>query len=64
MPSDSKGIVKRKNRDEPPESSDYTSDSSGFYSIRTVDGVENKKKILEKIGKQFGMQWKVEVIER
>lgn len=59
-----KGLVKRKNRDEPPKSSDYTSDSSGFYSIRTVDGAENKKKILDKIGKQLGMQWKVEVIER
>lgn len=59
-----KGLVKRKNRDEPPESSDYTSDSSGFYSIRTVDGAKNKKKILDKIGNQLGMQWKIEVIER
>ena len=59
-----KGLVKRKNRDEPPESSDYTSDSSGFYSIRTVDGAENKKRILEKIADELGLQWKVEVIYR
>lgn len=57
-----KGLVKRKNRDEPPESPDYTSDSSGFYSIRTVDGAENKKRILEKIGEQLVLQWNVEII--
>ena len=59
-----KGLVKRKNTDEPPESGDYTSDSSGLYSIRTVDGVENKKRILEKIGEQLSMQWKVEIVDR
>ena len=59
-----KGRVKRKRPDEPPESSDYTSDSSGFYSIRRVDAAENKKRILEIIGQRLGIQWKVEVIER
>ena len=59
-----KGRVKRKNIDEPPESGDYTSDSSGFYSIRTVDAAENKKRILEKIGEQLGIQWNVEVNDR
>ncbi len=59
-----KGRVKRKNIDEPPESGDYTSDSSGFYSIRTVDAVENKKRILEKIGEQLGIQWNIEVNDR
>ena len=58
-----KGRVKRKNIDEPPESGDYTSDSSGFYSIRTVDDAENKKRILEKIGEQLGIQWNVEVYD-
>lgn len=58
-----KGLIKRKKNGEPPESSDYTSDSSGFYSIRTVDGAENKKRILERIGQRLGIQWKVEVIE-
>lgn len=56
-----KGRVKRKNIDEPPESGDYTADSSGFYSIRTVDDAENKKRTLEKIGEQLGIQWNVEV---
>lgn len=59
-----KGRVKRKNIDEPPESGDYTSDSSGFYSIRTVDDAENKKRTLEKIGEQLGIQWNVEVNDR
>ena len=59
-----KGLVKRKNPDDPTESSDYTSDSSGFYSIRTFDAVENKKRILEEIGDRLEIQWNVEIIEK
>ncbi len=58
-----KGLIKRKNTDGSPESSDYTSDSSGLYSIRTVDEAERKKRILERIGEQLSLQWDVEVIK-
>ena len=59
-----KGLIKRKDTDGSPESSDYTSDSSGLYSIRTVDAAERKKRILERIGEQLSLQWDVEVIKR
>ena len=56
-------LVKRKNTDVPLEE-DYRLDKSGDYGIYTTYSAEDKAEHLKRISEKFGLQWKVEVIER
>ena len=59
----SRPLVKRKNADAPLEEG-YRPDSSGDYGIYTVYSAGDKAEHLNGISEKFGLQWKVEVIER
>ena len=56
-------LVKRKDTDAPLEES-YRPDSSGDYGIYTVYSAEKKAERLNEISGKFGLQWKVEVLEK
>lgn len=56
-------VVKRKNTDDAP-GKDRVPDTSGFYSIYAPYPVEEKEAHLKTISEKFGLQWKIEVIER
>ena len=59
----SRPLVKRKNADTPLEGG-YRQDSSGDYGIYTHSSAEDKAKRLNEISGKFGLQWKVEVLEK
>ena len=56
-------LVKRKNTDAPLEEG-YRLDRSGDYGIYTVYSAGDKAKHLNRISEEFGLRWKIEVIER
>ena len=56
-------LVKRKNADTPFEGG-YRPDSSGDYGIYTHSSAEDKAERLNEISGKFGLQWKVEVLEK
>ena len=59
----SRPLVKCKDTDAPLEEG-YRPDSSGNYSICTNYPATDKADHLKDISEKFGLQWKVEVIER
>lgn len=59
----SRRLVKRKNTDVPLEEG-YRLDKSGDYCIYTTYSAGDKAEHLKGISEKFGLQWKVEVIER
>ena len=56
-------LVKRKNTDVPFEEG-YRPDSSGDYGIYTTYSAGDKADYLNEISEKFGLQWKIEVIEK
>lgn len=56
-------LVKRKDTDAPLEEG-YRPDSSGDYGIYTTYSAKDKANHLKRISEKFGLQWKVEVVEK
>ncbi|MCG9127903.1 hypothetical protein JT359_09930 [Candidatus Poribacteria bacterium] len=54
-------LIKRKNTDDHP-GRNRASDSTGYYSIRTVYSADGKKEILDTIGEKLSTGWSVSVL--